>query len=209
MTEVVREADTPAIAAFAAFPETHATAFRQVFYLDDGIPGEIAALVRFSTNQFPGENRPISIVAADDEIARDAAERIRRELIAAGRRRVSITSDHQAASGDVVFWMHRDLEVAATGHGAPILIPGSLLDPSATFAAGTHVFVALSEAPRSGAKRALASATLASEAMRACGRGLTRANFCAALEDLLRAPRNPVRITTPDMSSKGFTWVER
>ncbi len=233
---VIGKAGTPAIAAFAPFPETATPLNKYVFYLDGGVREELEALLDLAKEQFPGRDFPTTIASSDGETAREIAHWLEGNLAEAGYRRVTVSEDFQGTARGLVFWLRPDLNGLSADGPAVVLVPGALLAaPPATLHAGanTRVFVALGAASlaedstpaRMAWKRATASAQLLTDAMSRAGRGLTRETLLEALTNSYnvqtnlplplsfgpnrRVGANTVRIVMLDTHSGKFIPVQR
>jgi ABC-type branched-subunit amino acid transport system substrate-binding protein len=178
---VLRDTGTPAMATFAAFPQTASPLNPYVFYLDGGIPEEADALIDFALKEFPGPSFHPAIVASDDGVSRQAAAWLRTRLAK------SSIVEAPLPSANAVFWLRPD-SPRSSDRQTMFLIPGSLLGASSPLlppGANTQVFVAQGAASPA-ADRARASAELMIEGLKRAGRNLTRATLLEALEGFHR-----------------------
>jgi hypothetical protein len=196
----MRDTETPAIAVLAPIPQTASPLNRFVFYLDGGIEEEEQALLDFASAKFPGMDREIAIIDSDDETSRETAKWLQASLAKAGRQRILLSEDIQAAQADIVFWIRPGLPPAIQGSRVEraILIPGSLAAgfSNTGLSTGTHIFVALgtgsysqeqipdahNDSSRMIWERTTASASILTEALKNAGRGLSRTTLLEALE---------------------------
>jgi hypothetical protein len=179
---VLRDTGTPAMATFAAFPETAPPLNPYVFYLDGGVPEELEVLFGFAARQSPDANFHPAIAVSDEEVSRHAAAWLRTRLAKSG------VAETPLLSAKHVFWLRPD-SPRPSDRQTMFLIPGSLLGaaspPPVPPGAIGQVFVAQGSASPPG-DRARASAELMIEALKRAGRNLTRATLLEALESFHR-----------------------
>lgn len=202
---VMRDTETPAIAAVAPFPETESPLNEFVFYLDGGVKEEAQALLDFASAQFAGLDRQIAIVSCDEEGSREAAKWLQARLIGSGRRRVVTSEGVEPVRADLVFWVRPALGVprviAPTSGSTAILVSGSLTSGALTMASvpNAQLFLARGTGSRptdsvafneSTSDRATASASIVTHALEIAGRGLSRGTFLETLEGFRRVQTN-------------------
>ena len=204
---VISKTGTPAVAAFAPFPQTAGPLNRYVFYLDGGVREEVGALLGFMAGKFPAKDFHVTIASWNDETARETARWLQEHLAESesGYRQVTVSENLQPIRSGLVFWLRPNLEglaaVAGKDGQSVLLIPGSLLaSSSATFptAGNSQVFIALGTASLAQDEtpdriiwdRATASAAIIAEGMSRAGRNLTRETLLHALEGLYNFQTN-------------------
>jgi hypothetical protein len=198
---VISNTGTPAVAAFAPFPQVASPLNKYVFYLDGGVREELEALLSFAADRFPGKDLDATIASSDEETARETSRWLQERLAETGYRQVDVSEDGQSIRSGLVFWLRSDLESIPTDGKAVLLIPGSLLAAAhSTFptlgsvmvymALGTASLAEEATSERVTGERAVASAEILAEAMSRAGRDLTRATLLQALEGFYNVQTN-------------------
>jgi len=116
LAPIFQETETPVVGAFALFPQMAAPLNPFVFYLDEGMIGQVKALAGFAAKRFHQAGGQPAIIYADNPSSRqlaDAVEQECKQLGMAAPLRVMIsgeskTGDHvlrQIAQARSIFWL--------------------------------------------------------------------------------------------------------
>ncbi|WP_263352895.1 cytochrome c/ABC transporter substrate-binding protein [Acidicapsa acidisoli] len=194
---LLRGMKMPTIAIYASFPDIGASQKKYVFYLDDGIGGEVDALVRFASQHFGSAQQDEVIVDSADAVSQETAHRLQTLLQSEGKH-PRIVSQIESDNRSVVYWLRtgpgslQDIDKAGA---SAVLIPGALLAESFQLRGRSNgeTYIALRDEPSSNQfsgltrwiwERATASASLLTEGLKSAGRDTNREALLAALEDV-------------------------
>jgi hypothetical protein len=203
----------PLIGALTLYPQIDSPVNPYVFYLDEGLPGECEALVRYALKHFGGRPARAAIVSSSDQISKDMAALVRASLLEKGW---TLSGEDPASvtrvSADVIFFLAPGASLPdLTGSQAKFLLPGSIAPPevfdkSAKW--GGRLVMAFSSLPTDPSPqgmaeygtladeyklsparkqwqlRALACAKLLVEGLRRSGREVTRQKLVETIEGL-------------------------
>jgi len=209
---VLGQGEIPAVGAFASFPETGLPQNPWVFYLDGGVPAQIAALVVFAAARYGDKNRMPAIAYSPDPNSRQTALLLQAGLDRAGFGTALMTDRPPVpASAQLVFWLRGDVP-GQLATGDVLLTTDSLSRPADSEGAVQEIWA-----------RTTTSAGILTEAMKRAGRALTRTSLLEALDSFDRVDNslhtpitfgatqrvgsNNVRILTLDSEGKALIPV--
>jgi len=210
LTPIFQQTETPVLAGFALYPQATPNPF--VFYLDEGVFGQVKALIAFVARQLKKAAGNPVVVYSDTAPSRQLAEAVDEQCQSLGLKkphRVLIQNAdfltieqakeiYRADDSFVVMLLEPSMVLRGLhGNGETnlktlFLIPGSLLPNNiffSTSAMGMNIFVAgvppwRSENAATEQWSALAAANIMMEGLKRAGRDLSREAFIKSLESL-------------------------